>query len=355
MDRHERILFIDSMISSGGRPTRADIMAALESRGEKIDRSTLWRDLRDLREKFHAPLDVVDVPGPEGRIREGFIYTEPLFRVPARFSSVESIRSARLVGGIVAGMRGTPVFDEAAEVFRELGSEAPKVDSRGAARFSLGGEGEERIIFIGSPCVSVPPESWKAIRQALRENALVQFSYDSKKRTVAPYQLIFSNGGWNLWCLDYSRKERRLFSLQKMSDVSKVGGADGKFALPEDFDFRNITSGAFGTFTAGAESRVSVRFRGYAAKHAAARTWGDSQTVRDAGGGWCEISFTTAQLPLSEVDGGNLGGPVLSWILGWGDDAFPVAPERLVKWWKTKVGAMAKMAETAEVADSTKK
>ncbi|MBR1614054.1 MAG: hypothetical protein IJ673_01100, partial [Treponema sp.] len=56
MDKYERILFIDKMISSGDAPSQTDILDALRREDGGVDRTTVWRDMKDLEEKFHAPL-----------------------------------------------------------------------------------------------------------------------------------------------------------------------------------------------------------------------------------------------------------------------------------------------------------
>ena len=336
MDKYERILFIDKMISSGDAPSQTDILDALRREDGGVDRTTLWRDMKDLEEKFHAPLDYVDRKGPTGKRRKGYIYTAPTFRVPAMFSSGDRIKSAQLMMRLLESVRGTPVYDEAMEVFKELGTEAPTVDSKGAMKFGL--DAKERIIFIGNPCVEISPRTWKTVEAAVMKDRILKFRYRSKERTVAPYQLIFSKGSWNLWSHDYGSGTKRLYSLHLMEDVRFKSDKEREFSLPDDFDFRLVTPGFFGTFVSGETCEVRVRLRGYAAVYARDRTWGDGQSVEDAGGGWTRLSFTTTQFP---TDGSANGGPILTWILGWGGDAVPEAPDELVEKWRASVSVMA--------------
>lgn len=340
MDKYERILFIDKMISSGRRPSQTEIIEALRRECGNIDRSTVWRDLKDLEEKFHAPLDYEDVTGENGKRRRAYFYTEPTFRVPAMFSGEDKIKSAQLMIRLLDSVRGTPIYDEAREVFSELGTEAPSVDSRGSMKFSL--DSAERIIFIGSPCVEIPRETWRTVEEAVQKNRILKFTYREKARTVAPYQLIFSKGNWNLWCYDYEKKTRRLFTLSEMSLVGFKSGKDREFVLPEDFDFRLVTPGYFGTFFSDEECEVRIRMKSYAAKYARCRTWGERQSVRELQDGGIELSFVTTQFPRDNPNMVAPGGPILTWILGWGEDAVPLAPPELVDLWRKRVDAMAR-------------
>jgi len=338
MDKYERILFIDKMISSGRRPSQSEIIEALRKECGSIDRTTVWRDLKDLEEKFHAPLDYVEETGANGKVHKAYFYTEPTFRVPAMFSGEDKIKSAQLMIRLLDSVKGTPIYDEAREVFSELGTEAPSVDSRGSMKFSL--DSAERIIFIGSPCVEIPAGTWRTVEESVQKNRILKFEYRSKIRTVAPYQLIFSKGNWNLWCYDYEKKTRRLFTLSEMTGVRFKSGRDKEFVLPEDFDFRLVTPGYFGTFFSDEECEVRVRMRSYAAKYARCRTWGENQSVRELPDGCIELSFVTTQFPRSSPNIVGPGGPILTWILGWGEDAVPLAPPELVGLWRKRVDAM---------------
>lgn len=338
MDKYERILFIDEIISSGCRPSQKDLIDALKKKCGNIDRTTVWRDLLDLERKFHAPLDIQYYTDVDGNKKRGYIYTEPKFRVPAMFSSADKIKSAKLMLHFLDSLKGTPIYDEASSVFKELSTEAPVIDRNGSARFSL--DSAERIIFIGHPTVHVSDEVWKIVKDALQKNMLLKFLYKDKERTVEPYQLIFCKGNWNLWCYEYSDRRRKLFNLSEMKDVRLRSGKDREFILPDDFDFRLVTPGFFGTFLSETESLVKVKMKGYAAKYSTSRVWGDEQIVEELEDGWTLISFKTSQLPLKQAGTVFPGGPILTWILGWGDEAIPVAPQELVEFWENKVKAM---------------
>ncbi len=340
MDKYERILFIDKMISRGNAPSPTDIQKALENVCGHIDRSTVWRDIKDLEDKFHAPLDYIDKTNLNGKRCKGLIYTAPTFRIPAMFSTGDKIKSAQIVMRLLDSVKGTPIYEEAMEVFKELGTEAPTVDSKGSMKFSL--DADERIIFIGTPCVEIPNDTWKTVKEAVLKNRILKFSYRQKERTVEPYQIIFSRGNWNLWCYDYGRREKRLYTLSNMENVRCKTGKDNEFTLPTDFDFRLVTPGYFGTFISGELCRVKVRLRGYAAKYAKCRTWGDDQTIDEFSDGEIRLSFSTTQFPKDNPNIEGAGGPILSWILGWGEDAVPEAPDELVEIWKSRVSLMAK-------------
>lgn len=340
MDKYERILFIDKLISSGSRPSQTDIIDALKVFCKNLNRTTVWRDLKELELKFHAPLDVQEYVDTEGKKKLGYIYTEPNFRVPAMFSSANKIKSAQLMTRLLSLVRGNPIYDEAFEVFKELSAEAPEIDGRGVANFKI--DSAERIIFIGSPCIEVPKEIWNLVEEALQKNKIIKFTYKNelKERTIAPYQLIFSNGNWNLWGYEYSSKSKKLFNLDKISKVSFYSGKENTFILPENFDFRLRTPGYFGTFLSNETFTIKIRMKGYAAEYSRCRKWGENQQIKElenGENGEIELSFSTTQFSKDLIS-----GPILSWILGWGAEAVPLEPKELVEIWKEKVCEMYK-------------
>ena len=67
----------DQMISQGGYPSVEDFARVTEA-----SIPTINRDLRDLRLKFGAE-DILQY----NRIRKGFYYTQPSFRIPAMLTS----------------------------------------------------------------------------------------------------------------------------------------------------------------------------------------------------------------------------------------------------------------------------
>lgn len=348
--KYSRILVIDNLIASGNRPTVTELLKALEIKGMKIDRSTLWRDLKTLEQEYNAPLDVQDYLDVSGEKKRGYIYTSKTYRVPAMLSSKEKINSAKMMSSLLDSIRGTQIYDETKEVFDELSTEVPVTDVSGTAPLKL--NKEARIIFIGAPCVNIVDSTWNIVRESIDLNKRLKFNYkkiisDSEQnettRVVDPYQLIFSRGNWHLWCYDYSRKERRLFNLSEMSSLEFHDNKKNSFILPDDFDFRKENAGYFGTFRTQEKYEIVLKMKGYAAKYAKIRIWGENQSIEEKDDGEIILHFTTSQFSLKSD---SSGGPIMTWILGWGEEAIPLEPQELVNVWKHRIELMSKLAFT---------
>lgn len=324
--QYERILYIDEIIATGTRPTWEKIQSSLDRKGFNASRATIFRDLKALQEDFHAPLDI--------DFNNGYFYTEPTFRLPALFTNENKIRAAKLIRNLLETIKGTPLYKEACEVFDTLSTVAPVVNSTGKIKDEsvLRDDITNRVVFLGAPNVTIKPETWRVIYGALQNNQIVSFKYKAMnikeivQRSVKPYQLIFDNGNWNLFCFDMVNKERRLYTLSEMSNVKLLDGKRDAFALPKDYDFFNITPGTFGSWYHGKYKMYKIHLEGYAARAAKDRLWGRNQKIekdtKNTGSNKDGIILTFES---------NQHAPIVRWVLGWGKEAVALEPTELVK------------------------
>ncbi|MBR5096613.1 MAG: WYL domain-containing protein, partial [Treponema sp.] len=199
-----------------------------------------------------------------------------------------------------------------------------------------------RVIFLGAPASDVRDSIWSEIYKAMEGNYHIGIKYVSSgksqqvSRGVRPYQLIFDDGIWDLWGYDCVKKTTRLFNLSRIKSVEIKKYAD-RFTLPKDYDFHNVTPGTFGCFR-DADTDKMTHYKillakgSYAESFASERVWGLNPSVKTTKDGTI-ISFDDNQYL-----------PILRWILGWGPDAEPLEPARLVKDWKARIKAMAELA-----------
>lgn len=322
----ERIVLMDKIIASGCCPSATDLMERCGS-----SRATFFRDLERLQRVYKAPLSY-------NKIRGGYEYTEKTFRIPYLLSSEGQIKAAKLMVNLLETIKGTPLYEEAQEVFQTLATIVPEpvnpLHSKKEENFI--NDSSNRRIFLGAPISHLSTELWDLLNQALDKNRLLSFDYqpsdvpEEKHKTVQPWQLIFDNGNWNLWAYDYEYKKPLLFTLSEMKNplIRKES-----FELPHDYDFRNHTTGSFGCFTSDWYGSYCIRLSGYIASRAPHRIWGANQKVE------AEVDATSGEPTgsiLLKFDS-NQYAPILTWVLGWGADAEPLEPPEFVKLWKEKV------------------
>ena len=325
-EKAKRYQAIDEIIASGRNLKWKDIILELGSKyGIKTSRTSFFRDIQDLQEKYQAPIDT-DFE------TSGYFYTDPQYRLPRFYTDENAAKAAKLIKTLMDMVKGNPLYKEAKEVFESLSIENHDLALENI-RISKRPE-NDRIIFVGAPNKNIPAETWRLIDKALKENLVITFDYKSltdtkaHKRRVQPWQLIFDNGNWNLHALDVIKNGRRRYSLSEMKNIQLTKEV---FSLPKDYDFRKMTVGSFGCMSHDFFHDYKIHLHGYAARYAKNRLWGENQTIvadkKNPGpdGDGIILSFRSNQLY-----------SICRWTWQWADEAMPLAPKELVDDWMAK-------------------
>ena len=326
-EKAKRFQAIDEIIASGRKLKWNEMISEMQEKYDlKTSRTSFFRDIAELQEKYGAPIDT-DFE------TSGYFYTDPKYRLPRFYTDENAAKAAKLIKTLMDMVKGNPLYKEAQEVFESLAIENHdltldniKINKK---------PDNDRIIFVGAPNTKVPAETWRIIDKALQENRVITFDYisnsdkESKFRQVQPWQLIFDDGNWNLHGLDVVKNARRRYSLEK---IKKLKITNDVFTLPKDYDFRKMTRGFFGCMCDDAYLDYKIHLHGYAARYAQTKLWGDNQTItkdkKNPGpdGDGIILSFRTNQLMC-----------VQRWVWKWADEAWPIEPKELVDDWKEKL------------------
>ena len=325
-EKAKRYQAIDEIIASGEKLKWNEIIIVLKNKYNiKTSKSSFFRDIEDLVEKYNAPIDT-DFK------TNGYFYTDPKYRLPRFYTDENAAKAAKLIKTLMDMVKKNPIYKEAQEVFESLSIES---HSLSVENISINKKADnDRIIFVGAPNKEIPAETWRIIEKALNENRVITFDYisngvkESKHRQVQPWQLIFDDGNWNLHGLDIVKNMKRRYSLEKIKNIKLTKEV---FSLPNDYDFRNMTRGSFGCMCDEKYLDYKIHLHGYAARYAQDKVWGDNQTIvedkKNPGpdGDGIILSFRTNQLIC-----------VQRWVWKWADEAWPIEPKELVDDWLKK-------------------
>lgn len=324
-EKAKRFQAIDEIIASGRKLKWNQIISELnEVYDIKTSRTSFFRDIEELEEKYAAPIDT-DFE------TSGYFYTDPKYRLPRFYTDENAAKAAKLIKTLMDMVKGNPMYKEAQEVFESLSIENHdftynniKINKK---------PDNDRIVFVGAPNKEIPADTWRILDQALRENRVINFDYISntdtvsKFRQVQPWQLIFDDGNWNLHGLDVVKRQKRRYSLEKIKNLKITKEV---FKLPEDYDFRTMTLGAFGCMSDEKYLNYKIHLHGYAARYARGKVWGKNQSItadkKHPEDGGIILSFRTNQLMC-----------VQRWVWKWADEAWPLEPKELVEDWKEKL------------------
>jgi len=322
-EKAKRYQAMDEIIASGRKPNWKEIIAELQNKyGIKTSRTSFFRDIEDLQEKYNAPIDT-DFE------TNGYFYTDPHYRLPRFYTDENAAKAAKVIKSLMDMVKGNPLYKEAQEVFESLSIENHDFSIE---NIKINKKPEnDRIIFVGAPNKSIPSETWRLIDKALKENLIITFSYQSltdtkpSVRRVQPWQLIYDNGNWNLHAFDIIKKGHRRYSLGEMKNIKLTSEI---FKLPIDFDFRKMTVGSFGCMCHDFYLDFKIHLHGYAARFAKNRLWGKAQTIeadkKNPGpdGDGIILSFRSNQLY-----------SIRRWTWQWADEAIPLSPKELTDDW----------------------
>lgn len=325
-EKAKRYQAIDQIIASGRKLKWNQIILELRDvYGIQTSKTSFFRDIEDLQEKYQAPIDT-DFE------TSGYFYTDPKYRLPRFYTDQNAAKAARLIKTLMDRVKGNPLYKEAQEVFESLAIESRDLSIENI-KISKKSD-NDRIIFVGAPNKDIPAETWRLIDKALQENLVITFDYKSltdtkpKKRRVQPWQLIYDNGNWNLHALDVIKNGRRRYSLSEMKNIQLTKEV---FRLPKDYDFRKMTMGSFGCMCHDTKLDYKIHLHGYAARVSKNRVWGENQTItpdkKNPGpdGDGIILSFTSNQL-----------FAIQSWVWKWAGEAWPIEPKELVDDWKER-------------------
>ncbi|MBQ2479703.1 MAG: hypothetical protein II516_00520, partial [Treponema sp.] len=168
-EKAKRYQAIDEIIASGRKLKWNQIISELwDKYNIKTSRTSFFRDIEDLQEKYQAPIDT-DFE------TSGYFYTDPKYRLPRFYTDENAAKAAKLIKTLMDMVKGNPLYKEAQEVFESLSIENHDLSIENI-RINKKPD-NDRIIFVGAPNKSIPAETWRIIDEALKQNRVITFVY----------------------------------------------------------------------------------------------------------------------------------------------------------------------------------
>lgn len=177
--------------------------------------------------------------------------------------------------------------------------------------------------------VEIDDEVWSALEKAMVTNNYVSFKYlGGKERiTVAPWQLIFSEGMWTLYAHNTAKNGIRFYNLPHIRDI-KIEAAT--FELPRDFEYTKRAKGNFRRYIGKETHKYKIRITSeHTLAYIKTYKWAADQKFKNQDDGSTLMTFTS-----------NQDYPILGWLLSHGMYAEPLEPAWLVDAWQKNVRAM---------------
>lgn len=186
---YSRILFIDKEISEGHYPNANQLSKKCE-----VSVSTIKRDISYMR-------DILRVPIQYDLSKKGHYYTDTSFRLPAIYTSLDSVFSIALAYKLLLPYRNTPIFNRIKATLENLDSRLIPSNEKDALWLS------KRISFMqNESIIMIEPHIWDVIMLAMYQNRYIAFCYNngydkkymSNSITILPNEIICKSGIWYL-------------------------------------------------------------------------------------------------------------------------------------------------------------
>lgn len=321
IERHSlfRLHKIDQLIRQKTYPNVPVLSRYLE-----VSTRTIERDLEFLRDRLGAPLKY----DPK---RRGYFYTHDGFSLP-RLKLTEGELVALYLGHkLLSQYKGTPYEAAIAQAFAKLRMFLPdsvEVDFAEVDGF---------LSFAVEPLrgdEEVMAARFQEVVQAIHEHETLDITYYTASRNaqterlVDPYHLRSYHGAWYLIAYCHSRREVRIFALDRVRSLRRTGR---HFKLPAGFSLEEYLGYSLGIERGQKPREVVIRFDAEQARWVRERQWHPSQKLTPLPDGSLLFKVTVSGL-----------GEVKRWVLGFGCHAEVLAPEEL---------RQAVAREVAELAD----
>lgn len=328
--KENALKLIDDLLAHKKYPTFEEIQIQLARHMLNHSQKSVYRYLHELK-KNNAPIYRDPITGKYS------YYIETYRLKNNRITPKDQIRIASQVKSLLEMIKDTPIYDQAYKLLTDMttiysDTEIDDYLCKEEVKMDLD---SDTVIFLGPPIANMDKEIWDIIYTAIHKKQIITFTYQSmskktpEKRIVAPYQLIFDDGKWNIRCYDYKAKDKRIFTVSEMTDFSLYDGRSNAFEIPDDFDFRKETPGTFGCWTSKEWNEYKLNLIGYAKRYAKGRIFGTNQTIVENKDGSITITFTS-----------NQEAPILTRALGWGKECIVLGPQKLIDKWKENIIAM---------------
>jgi predicted DNA-binding transcriptional regulator YafY len=233
-----------------------------------------------------------------------------LKRLELSSSELFGLVALRAISASLGGAIGTYVDEVTAKIVGSSGSGAkermqapPNVAFR-LSEINLDEQGERVFGLLSS---------------AERSSRSVSFTYQDKegnrsKRVADPYGFIVNGGRVYCVAFDRDRRDKRVFAVDNISELSVLAQT---YTKPTNFSIEDFASSSIsGVLHSNATTEVRVRFASRVAKAAIAARVVAERAIDRRSDGSVEIAYNVA-----DVD------ELARWVLGWGAQAEVIAPE----------------------------
>jgi len=316
---HWRMMIIDQRIRQGRYPNASTLAAELQ-----VSRKTVWRDIEFMRNFFKAPIEF-------DRKRNGYFYTEESYFLPAVSLTEGELITFFIAEKVLKQYAGTPYETVLKKAFTKIAAFLPDEVSIDLAQL------DSAYSFDLGAISRVDLEIFQTLSRAVVEGEQLEMIYYSQHRNVEtqrvidPYHLANIRGDWYLIAYCHTRKEIRMFALNRIRSLEPTGEI---FSQPEEFSLEEYLADSLLVERGEGAEEVVLKFTPYQARWIREKRWHSTQELEEAADGSLILKMKVA-----------LSDELKRWIMGFGKEVEVLAPQTLRERVAQEVGQMGKIYE----------
>lgn len=276
----------------------------------EVSSKSVRRDIEFMKDRLSLPIEYHP-------LKYGYHYTEEVNSFPS-FQVTEGELFALLAAEkALQQYRGTPFEKPLLSAFRKISQSLPDTITISWADW------DATLSFKQTAESLIDHTVLGKLSSAAADGRQVEFDYRKpgskayERRRVDPYHLANVNGEWYLFAHCHLRGGIRTFSPLRMKRIEETGKC---FARPKKFQIEHELKNSFGILSGDQEIEVRIWFSEAVSDYIREKRWHASQQISEQSDGSIII-----QLRLSSLL------EVQRWILGWGGEAIPIAPDALIE------------------------
>lgn len=238
----------------------------------ECSRSTLFRTIDKLRDRFGAPI--------ENRRGEGYYYAKEGqdFELPGTWFKAQELEALLVMDSLISNLQPGVLDGRVAALRNKLRALLDSSTVKPSPEFP-----RERFRVLPSHTRELPCKTFEAAAQSLIERRQLQFHYrnrsDGKEssRLVSPQRLVYYKDHWYLDAWDERKDSLRTFALDRMR---RVVVEDGPARDVESETLDQVLMPGYGLFAGPAKAHAKLIFSKERAELVSEETWHPEQQDR---------------------------------------------------------------------------
>ncbi len=207
----DNIYRLDQILKSRRYPvSELTLMDELE-----CSRSTLFRTIEMLRDRFEAPV--------ENRRGQGYVYADGNedFELPGTWFRAQEIEALLVMDNLISRLQPGVLDDRVAALREKLAALLDKSTIKPSPRFP-----RKRFRVLPSHARRLPSRTFELAAQSLIERRQLRFRYRNRSdgvesiRETSPQRLVYYKDHWYLDAWDERKNALRTFALDRLRDVT---------------------------------------------------------------------------------------------------------------------------------------